>query len=143
MPHDRYGLSLAASPAAAAAYVDAVDRLLAAREGALEGFDRALAADPGFALAHVGRSRSLLVAGRGPEGRAAATAARAAAGGLERRERQHVEALAAAATGPGDRALALVREHLGEFPRDVVALAAANGIYGLIGFSGRQSRNED
>lgn len=65
MPNDRYGLALTTSPAAAAAYVDAVDRLLAAREGALEGFDRALAADPGFALAHIGRSRSLLVAGRG------------------------------------------------------------------------------
>ena len=143
MPHDRYGLSLTASHAAADAYVDAVDRLLAAREGGLEGFDRAVAADPGFALAHVGRSRSLLVAGRSAEGRAAAAAALALAGGLERRERRHVEALAAAATGPGDRALALVREHLREFPRDVVALAAANGIYGLIGFSGRQERNED
>jgi len=143
MPNDRYGLSLTTSPPAAAAYVDAVDRLLAAREGALEGFDRALAADPGFALAHVGRSRSLLVAGRGPEGRAAAAAALPCAGGLDRRERQHVEALAAAATGPGDRALALIREHLAEFPRDVVALAAANGIYGLIGMSGRQERNED
>jgi hypothetical protein len=143
MPNDRYGLALTTSPAAAAAYVDAVDRLLAAREGALEGFDRALAADPGFALAHIGRSRSLLVAGRGPEGRAAATAALALAGGLGQRERRHVEALAAAASGPGDRALALVREHLGEFPRDVVALAAANGVYGLIGFSGRQERNEE
>ena len=72
MPNDRYGLSLTTTPPTAAVYVDAVDRLLAAREGALEGFDRALAADPGFALAHIGRSRSLLVAGRGPEGRAAA-----------------------------------------------------------------------
>jgi len=143
MPNDRYGLSLTTTPPTAAVYVDAVDRLLAAREGALEGFDRALAADPGFALAHIGRSRSLLVAGRGPEGRAAAAAALARAGGLERRERRHVEALAAAATGPGDRALALIREHLAEFPRDVVALAAANGIYGLIGVSGRQERNED
>ncbi len=143
MPNDRYGLSLATSALAAAAYVDAVDRLLAARERALEGFDRALAIDPAFALAHIGRSRSLLVGGRGPEGRDAASAALALVGRLERRERRHVEALAAAATGPGDRALALIREHLGEFPRDVVALAAANGIYGLIGFSGRPERNED
>ncbi|HWO05042.1 MAG TPA: hypothetical protein VNQ54_09630, partial [Methylomirabilota bacterium] len=120
MPNDRYGLSLTTTPPTAAVYVEAVDRLLAAREGALEGFDRALAADPGFALAHIGRSRSLLVAGRGPEGRAAAAAALARAGGLERRERRHVEALAAAATGPGDRALALIREHLAEFPRVVV-----------------------
>jgi tetratricopeptide (TPR) repeat protein len=143
MPHDRYGLSITTSPAAAEAYVDAVDRLLAAREGALDGFDRALVLDPDFALAHVGRSRALLTAGRGPEGRAAAAAAVEHAGGLDRRERRHVEALAAAATGPGARALALVREHLTEFPRDVVALAAANGIYGLIGFSGSQRRNEE
>ncbi len=143
MPRDRYGLDLTTTAAAAEAYVDAVDRLLAAREGALEGFDRALALDPAFALAHVGRSRALLVAGRGAEGRAAAAAAVERTGGLDRRERGHVAALAAAATGPGDRALALVRDHLAEFPRDAVALAAANGIYGLIGFSGRQSRNED
>ncbi|HEX6082604.1 MAG TPA: tetratricopeptide repeat protein [Methylomirabilota bacterium] len=142
-PRDRYGLSITTTPKAAAAYVDAVDRLLAAREGALEGFDRALTFDPDFALAHVGRSRALLTAGRGAEGRAAAAAAVERAGGLDRRERRHVEALALAATGPGARALALVREHLVEFPLDVVALAAANGIYGLIGFSGSQTRNED
>ncbi len=94
MPNDRYGLSLATSALAAAAYVDAVDRLLAARERALEGFDRALAIDPAFALAHIGRSRSLLVGGRGPEGRDAASAALALVGRLERRERRHVEALA-------------------------------------------------
>ena len=82
MPNDRYGLSLATSALAAAAYVDAVDRLLAARERALEGFDRALAIDPAFALAHIGRSRSLLVGGRGPEGRDAASAALALVGRL-------------------------------------------------------------
>jgi hypothetical protein len=65
MPHDRYGLSITTSPAAAEAYVDAVDRLLAAREGALDGFDRALVLDPDFALAHVGRSRALLTFGMG------------------------------------------------------------------------------
>jgi len=31
MPNDRYGLSLTTTPPAAAVYVDAVDRLLAAR----------------------------------------------------------------------------------------------------------------
>src|SRR5258705_11114249 len=85
MPNDRYGLSLTTTPPTAAVYVEAVDRLLAAREGALEGFDRALAADPGFALAPIGRSRGLLVAGRGPEGRGAAGAAPGPAGGGRRR----------------------------------------------------------
>ncbi len=144
MPEDRYGLSLSTSSVAAArAYVDAVDRLLAAHDGAEEGFDRALAVDPGFALAHIGRARSLQLNGRGALAQAAAAQARSLAAGLSRRERQHVEALATAVTGPGARALALVREHLAEVPRDAVALAAANGVYGLIGFSGRQERNED
>ena len=115
MLRDRYGLSLSTSSAAATrAYVEGVDRFLAAHAAAVESFDHAVAADPGFALAHIGRSRSLLVAGRGPEGRAAAAAA-----------------------------LALIREHVAEFPRDAMALAAANGVYGLIGFSGRQDRNEE
>ncbi|MGH7671982.1 MAG: tetratricopeptide repeat protein, partial [Gemmatimonadales bacterium] len=73
----------------------------------------------------------------------AAAEARARVAGLGRRERQHVEALALAVAGQGARALALVREHVAEFPRDAMALAAANGVYSLIGFSGRQERNED
>src|SRR5260370_23915847 len=112
MPNDRYGLSLTTSPPAAAVYVDAVDRLLAAREGALEGFDRALAADPGFALAHIGRSRSLLVAGRGPEGRAAAAAALALARPLARPEPEHGEAPAAPPPRPGGLAPAPFRQPL-------------------------------
>ncbi|HEY7651948.1 MAG TPA: tetratricopeptide repeat protein [Methylomirabilota bacterium] len=144
MEQDRYGLPLSTSSAAAArAYVDGVDRLLAAHEGAEAAFDHALAADPEFALAHLGRARSLQVEGRSAPARAAAAEARVRAAGLGRRERQHVEALALAVAGQGARALALVREHLAEFPRDVMALAAANGVYGLIGFSGRQERNED
>jgi hypothetical protein len=144
MGRDRYGLALStASAAAVAAYVDGVDRLLAAHDGAEAAFDRAVAADPGFALAHIGRARSRQLAGRGTDAQAAAAQARALADSLDRRERRHVEALALAVGGQGPRALALIREHLGEFPRDAVALAAANGVYGLIGFSGRQERNEE
>ncbi|MGH7402389.1 MAG: tetratricopeptide repeat protein, partial [Candidatus Rokuibacteriota bacterium] len=54
-----------------------------------------------------------------------------------------VEALGLAVAGQGGRALGLIREHVAEFPRDAMALAAANGVYGLIGFSGRQERNEE
>lgn len=50
MIQDRYGLSLSTSCAAAGrAYVEGVDRFLAAHA----------AADPGFAPAHIGRARSL------------------------------------------------------------------------------------
>jgi hypothetical protein len=144
MAHDRYGLSLAtSSPAAVAAYVEGVDRFLASQAGAEDSFARALVADPGFALAHVGRARSLQLQGKGALAQESAAGARALAAGLDRRERQHLEALTLAVAGQGARALAAIREHLAEFPRDAMALAAANGIYGLIGFSGRQERNEE
>jgi hypothetical protein len=143
MPRDRYGLSLStSSPEAGRAYGEGVDRFLAAHAGPEECFDRAIAADPGFALAHIGRARSLQLQGRGVPARAAVAQARALGASLERRERQHVEALGLAVAGEGARALALIREHVAEFPRDAMALAAANGVYGLIGFSGRQDRNE-
>jgi hypothetical protein len=144
MLRDRYGLSLSTSSAAATrAYVEGVDRFLAAHAAAEECFDRAVAADPGFALAHIGRARSLQLQGRGALAQAAALQAREVSASLDRRERQHVEALGLAVAGQGGRALALIREHVAEFPRDAMALAAANGVYGLIGFSGRQDRNEE
>src|SRR5713226_5911942 len=144
MLRDRYGLSLSTSSAAATrAYVEGVDRFLAAHAAAEESFDHAVAADPGFALAHIGRARSLHLQGRGALAQAAVAQAREVTASLDRRERQHVEALGLAVAGQGARALALIREHVAEFPRDAMALAAANGVYGLIGFSGRQDRNEE
>jgi len=144
MIRDRYGLSLSTSSAdAVRAYVEGVDRFLASHAAAEECFDRAVAADPGFALAHIGRARSLQLQGRGVLAQTAVARARELSASLDRRERQHVEALGLAVAGQGGRALGLIREHVAEFPRDAMALAAANGIYGLIGLSGRQDRNED
>ena len=52
---DRYGLALStASAAARDAYVEASDLALTFYPGAAETYDRAIAADPNFALAHVG-----------------------------------------------------------------------------------------
>jgi tetratricopeptide (TPR) repeat protein len=70
MALDRYGLVVStASAAARDAYVEAVDCLLSANAGAEAGFDRAIAADPGFALAHIGRARSLQLQARVVEAR--------------------------------------------------------------------------
>ena len=55
---DRYGLTLSTNSAEAAAdYREGVDLLLSAWTGAAEAFDRAIAADPDFALAHIARGR--------------------------------------------------------------------------------------
>ena len=56
---DRYGLTLStASDAAAQAYRDGIDLMLSAWPDADDAFDRAIAADPAFALAHAARARA-------------------------------------------------------------------------------------
>ena len=141
---DRYGLSLStASPAAAAAYVKAVDHFFAAGDQLTAGFDAALAIDPGFALAEIGRARCLATYGRGAEARAAAARARDLTAGISTREKAHVEALALVVEGRGAEALAAIKEHLNEFPRDALVLQPATGIFGLIGFSGRLERETE
>jgi hypothetical protein len=44
------------------AYDEGCDLLITAYPGAVSAFDRAIAADPGFALAHVAKSRALQIA---------------------------------------------------------------------------------
>ena len=140
---DRYGLSLSTtSDAARDAYVQGVDLLLAAQPGAEEQFSRALAADPGFALAAIARARTVALHGRVADARDGATRARKLAAGASRREQQHVEALALSIEGRLPEALAATRAHLAEFPRDAMVLAPVTGVFGLIGFSGDLDREE-
>ena len=58
---DRYGLPLSTtSTAARDDYVLATDRALTFYPGAAEAYDRAIAVDPGFALAHGGKAQVLM-----------------------------------------------------------------------------------
>ena len=58
MNRDRYDLPLTTgSDRAAAHYRDGVDCMLSAWHGAEDAFDKAIAEDPTFALAHIGRAR--------------------------------------------------------------------------------------
>ncbi|MBC9177092.1 tetratricopeptide repeat protein, partial [Roseomonas ludipueritiae] len=55
---DRRGLPLStSSDLAAGRYRDGIDLLLSAWPGAAEALEEAIAADPGFALAHAARAR--------------------------------------------------------------------------------------
>ena len=59
---DRYDLALSTTAAAARdAYVEGCDLVLTLYPGAVEAFDRAIAADPGFALAHAGKAQVLML----------------------------------------------------------------------------------
>jgi tetratricopeptide (TPR) repeat protein len=135
---DRYGLVLStASGDAAARYREGMDRLLAYARGADEAFAAASAADEGFALPHAGQAMLALFVGDGAGARAALGRAQARVGDATRRERQHVAALATMVGGDAVRGLALLDEHLQEFPRDALA---ANQASSAIGFSGRPDR---
>jgi hypothetical protein len=140
---DRFGLPVtAASSGAAADYIAAVDLLLSANVGADALLERALAADPDFALAHIAHARLLQQGTRIPEARTAAARAEALAPQATPREKPHIAVIARAVTGNASAALALVREHAAEYPRDALPLSLALGVFGLLGFRGRRDRHE-
>ena len=138
---DRYGLTVStASPAAFERFQDGVDRLLAYEPGAEDCFTAALAADENLALAHVGRALLAAVQGDGATARAAAGRARDTAAGASRRERQHAEAVNAFVAGETARGLALVDEHVAEFPRDAMLVNQASSAIALAGRSDREEQ---
>jgi hypothetical protein len=140
---DRFGLPVTTSSAAAMAdYVAAVDLLLSAWPGAGARLDRALAADPDFALAHIARARLLQLQAHMPEAKAAAARARSLAHRVTARERRHIEAIGLSIDGASGQALAAVREHVAEYPRDALPLSLALGVFGLLGFNGRRDHHE-
>jgi Tfp pilus assembly protein PilF len=138
MNRDRYGQSLTtASDSAAAFYRDGIDLLLMAWYGASVAFDKAIAEDPTFALAHAARARIHQINMEGADARAKAALARQLAATASRRERQHVDIIAALAEGQPKLALSGAEQHLDEFPRDALVLSLLLGAFGLYAFSGR------
>ncbi len=138
---DRYGLALSTTVAAARdAYVEGCDLMLSANPGAEPAFDRAIAADPGFALALAGKARALILLGDMPAARTAMAAATAAGEGLPAREASHLAFNALLLAGPPNAATEAAKVHLKEWPRDAIVLAPCSSVFGLIGFSGRAGR---
>lgn len=139
MPHqDRYGLALStASDEAAAAYREGIDLMLSGWTGATEAFERALAADPDFALPQIARARLHAFYQQGDLARQKAARARelVAQRGSDR-ERSHVETLALAIEGRVPEAIAATRRHIEAWPRDAVVLSLPLGAFGLFAFSG-------
>lgn len=144
MLEDRYGVALSTgSPRARDAYVRGVDSILSATAGFERHLAEALAADPQFALAQAALARGLFAVQRVPEARAGIAKAKGLAAGVSPREQAHIDALALAIEGKPVEALAATREHLARYPRDALVLAPSTGVFGLIGFSGRQEREPE
>ncbi len=126
MTRDARGLLLSTDSAPAAALFDrAVEHYLKFHADAPALLGEALAADPGFLMAHVFRAYLLLSAANpAHDAMVAATLAQAETlqAGATRRERMHLAAAAAWAQGALDRSFRIWRELLDADPTDLLAV---------------------
>jgi tetratricopeptide (TPR) repeat protein len=135
---DRYDLPVStASTTARDAYIQGCEAKLTMHPGASEAFDRAIEADPGFALAHAARAHVLLERGNAAAAREAMAAARSHSAGLSAREASHIAFFGVLSAGDSEAALAALPAHLHAWPRDALVLGTAAFTNGLIGSSGR------
>lgn len=138
MLSDRYGLFLSTNSSTARdAYVEGCAAKLTMHPGAVAAFDRAIAADPGFALAHAAKAYALLDRGELAASRDAMAAAHSCTAHLSAREKSHVAFFDLLAAGESEAALGALTAHLDAWPRDALVLATTAFTNGLIGNSGR------
>ncbi len=133
---DRYEYALSTeSQAAADHYVKALDMFIAQTYGVEREFARAVEADEGLAVARAALGLLQLYRNAPAEARESAAKAEALAVHATKRERQQVEAIGLMINGRNDRAYRLIREHLAEFPRDILMLRLASRVL-ILGCSG-------
>ncbi|WP_252977120.1 tetratricopeptide repeat protein [Pseudomonas oryzihabitans] len=141
---DRYDLPLStASASAAERYQAGIDLLLSLWPGAAEALDEAIAADPGFALAHAARARLQLIDNQAGAARETiAQAHRLVERQGTERERSHVEVVRRLIAGEAAQALQGALEHAERWPRDILILGLPLGAFGLLAFSGRADHDQ-
>lgn len=140
---DDRGLPLSTTTAVAReAYVEGVRLLLCAQPGIEARLEAALAADPTMAVAHIALARAHQVHARAAQARACAAQALACLDAANERERSHVRALERVVMGDGAGALEQIHAHLAQWPRDVMVMVPASGVFGLFGFSGKAGREQ-
>ncbi|MGH2782887.1 MAG: tetratricopeptide repeat protein [Thermoleophilaceae bacterium] len=134
MLRDAYGLAVSTTSRPA---VDAYDRgvraLLGFGADTIERFREVLATDPDFVLGRAALAVALYLDEQIPGGRAemerATADGSAQAATLTARERRHLEALGLFVGGRSNDAIALMKEILVEFPRDMVLMQRLYYIY--------------
>ncbi|MBS7789104.1 hypothetical protein KTR66_03805 [Roseococcus sp. SDR] len=141
---DSYGLPLSTSSAAARdAHALGLDRILTQYDGIVEAFEDAIAADQGFALAHVGRAQGLLLRGETAAAAEALTTAESLTGGITPREASQIAFYRTLMTRPIEAAIAALEQHIDSWPRDAMVLntnANPNGLLGSSGQVGQKAR---
>jgi tetratricopeptide (TPR) repeat protein len=133
MPHaftDHYGMTISTDhPHAAQCWQEGLDRLLSQNAGAHTKFEEAIALDDGLAMAYGGLAVWYMQRAQPVDARSNIQHALALAAGITRRERQQLEIINLWIQGQGRQALALLIEHLAEFPRDALLMRLAHLLY--------------
>jgi hypothetical protein len=118
---DGRGLAVSTnSVASAMAYARGVDLLLESSPDAESALRNAVKADPHFDLARVALACALARADKPAKSVLCDRSLGSAAIAPTRRERQHIEVIRLVLSGERDRAAVLGREHLREFPSDIL-----------------------
>ena len=117
-PTDSWGLPLTTSEEAAAHYRDGVERMLGYMPEVEEALERAIEADPSFALPHSQLGLFYLFRGDAKQAGEHARAAEQLADGASAREQRHAAILGAPILGRGSEAPAWIADHLEETPCD-------------------------
>ncbi|MDQ2088776.1 tetratricopeptide repeat protein [Marimonas arenosa] len=131
------------SPAARDAYVEGLTAYLEALAGVDDAFDRAIAADPEFALAYAAKARNAQVYARMGEAKALMAEAMAKGAGLTGQALAHLEIFDHLINSRVREGYTAVRAHLLEFPRDALVAQSCLGVFSLIGFSGQPGREAE
>ena len=119
--NDRYDLPISTSSwEAAERFQEGVDRLLSQNFGPEESLQQSIEADEGFALAHADLAYNWMLRIKPAEAKESIQRAQTLAAGVTKREAQHIECIAQFVAGDSPKSLALIREHLAEFPRDAL-----------------------
>ena len=127
---DRFGLPISTkSTVAAEACTEGIDLLLSQNFGPEEKFQQAIDADEGFALPHAGLAWVSMMRGVASEAKENVGRAQALASGMSDREKRQIEALSLWINSKGPQSLALLREHLNDYPRDTFMLRLAQRLF--------------
>ena len=144
MKQDQYGNAMSTrSDAARDHHIAALDLLLAGEAGITAGFQAAIDADDGFALAYAGLARGCQFEGDMAGACAAMAQARARASNGDTREQSHIHALGLMIDGNVAAAYPVIRAHVDAYPRDALIAQTCSSVFGLIGFSGQPGREAE
>ena len=132
----RYGLPITTnSTRAVEEWVEGLDLLVSYNYGQDDRFRWAIDADEGFALAYAGLALSLMSQAWSDEAKERIEVARALSTAVSARGGRQVEAVGLLVDGRGRRSLAVLKEHLAEYPRDMLMLRLSQVLY-AVGCSG-------